>query len=80
MRLREERGYGAAFSHLTYRIDAAAMRFYKVLHNRQAEAGSTCVTRAAGVNPVKPLEDPRKMIGWNSGPGIPHANPDTVHL
>ena len=46
------------------------MRLYQVLHDGEAEAGATLLSRAGGVGAPESLEDPGEVLARNSHPGV----------
>src|SRR5437868_6058695 len=55
---------------------SAAMAVEDMLDQRQTEAGAALCTAIADVDAVKPLGQPRQVLGGYAGPEIAHRHAD----
>src|SRR5512145_1982735 len=59
---------------------AAIHRFDQVFDDRKTEAGATELARAARVDAVEALENPRKMLGRNPWPRVSNRDAHMIVL
>lgn len=77
----EDNGEHASFGENAFDFDHAVMRFDDMLTNGEAQACSArCRTRAIFIDPIKPLEETRQVLGEDTDPGIVNLDGDGVGI
>src|SRR6266496_2945072 len=71
---------GCSDAQSTVGADRTAMSLNQMLHNRQAETRSSCLTRSAAVGAVETLEDPRQMLRRNPAASVADRQRNPVIL
>src|SRR5258708_1646719 len=68
--LRDRHGEDGAAAELARDGDLGAEGFGKMLHDREAEAGTADLPRAPGVDAIETLEETREVARFDSGAGV----------
>src|SRR5687768_9481757 len=65
---------GGALARLALDVDAPAVRLRHVFDDGEAEAGAALFARAAAVDAVEALEDPRQRLRRDADAGVAHLD------